>query len=103
MPPGTSGSPGDLTFTTLEGHPANGRDDDSPQGAMVFGTVMVTANASDNVGVVGVQFRVDGAPLGAEDWSPLTRSWTSTASPGLSGVYGGGEGCRGGISGHRHP
>ena len=31
------------------------------------GTVTVTATASDNVGVVGVQFRLDGADLGAED------------------------------------
>ena len=29
----------------------------------------VSANASDNVGVVGVQFRLDGAALGAEDTS----------------------------------
>src|SRR6266481_8942849 len=36
-------------------------------GATVSGTIAVTANASDNVGVVGVQFFADGAPLGAED------------------------------------
>jgi len=36
-------------------------------GATVSGAaVSVTANASDNVGVVGVQFKLDGANLGAE-------------------------------------
>ena len=35
--------------------------------ATVSGTITVTANASDNVGVAGVQFFVDGAALGAED------------------------------------
>src|SRR5438105_4491268 len=37
--------------------------------ASVSGTVSVSANASDNVGVVGVQFKLDGAVLGAEDTS----------------------------------
>ena len=36
-------------------------------GSTVSGTVTVSANASDNVGVVGVQFLLDGANLGAED------------------------------------
>src|SRR5258708_18493752 len=36
-------------------------------GATVSGTITVTANASDNVGVAGVQFKLDGANLGAED------------------------------------
>ena len=35
-------------------------------GATVSATVTVSANASDNVGVVGVQFLLDGAALGAE-------------------------------------
>ena len=33
-------------------------------GSTVGGTITVTANASDNVGVAGVQFRLDGADLG---------------------------------------
>ena len=37
------------------------------RGASVSGTVPVSATASDNVGVVGVQFKLDGANLGAED------------------------------------
>jgi Bacterial Ig domain len=36
-------------------------------GATVSGTIVVSANASDNVGVAGVQFLVDGTSLGAED------------------------------------
>src|SRR5262249_52044981 len=53
-------------------------------GAAVTGTVTVSANASDNVGVVGVQFLLDGKNLGAEDTtSPYSISWgTSTASVG---------------------
>src|SRR5262249_9828547 len=35
-------------------------------GANVSGTTAVTASASDNVGVVGVQFKLDGANFGAE-------------------------------------
>ena len=50
-------------------------------GATVSGTVTVSANASDNVGVVGVQFELDGAPLGAEITSaPYTMSWDSTTA-----------------------
>jgi hypothetical protein len=36
-------------------------------GATVSGTVTVAANASDNVGVAGVQIKLNGANLGAED------------------------------------
>lgn len=44
-------------------------------------TVTVSATASDNVGVVGVQFKLDGANLGAEDTaSPYSITWDSTAS-----------------------
>src|SRR5204862_447978 len=45
-------------------------------GATVSGTTTVSAAASDNVGVVGVQFKLDGANLGAEDTSsPYSISW----------------------------
>ena len=48
------------------------------------GTVAVSANASDNVGVVGVQFLLDGAALGAEDTTtPFGVNWdTTTAANG---------------------
>jgi hypothetical protein len=51
-------------------------------GATVSGTVVsVTANAGDNVGVVGVQFKLDGANLGTEDSaSPYSTTWNSTTA-----------------------
>jgi hypothetical protein len=51
-------------------------------GAIVNGTIAVSANASDNVGVIGVQFKLDGANLGAErTTSPYSVTWdSSTAS-----------------------
>src|SRR5258706_117780 len=50
-------------------------------GATVFGTTSVTASASDNVGVVGVQFKVDGINLGAEDTAaPYAVSWDTTSA-----------------------
>ncbi|MDX6689016.1 MAG: hypothetical protein QOG15_473, partial [Solirubrobacteraceae bacterium] len=54
------------------------------QGATVSGTVNVTANASDAVGVSNVQFKLDGANLGAADTtSPYAVTWdTRTATPG---------------------
>src|SRR3989441_1262254 len=53
-------------------------------GATVSGTVTVSATATDNVGVVGVQFQLDGVNLGAEVMSaPYALSWnTATASNG---------------------
>jgi len=48
-------------------------------GATVSGSVTVSASASDNVGVGGVQFLVDGANLGSEDTSsPYSVSWNTT-------------------------
>jgi Bacterial Ig domain len=50
-------------------------------GATVSGTTSVTASASDNVGVVGVQFRLDGVNLGAEDAAaPYSVSWNTTGA-----------------------
>jgi hypothetical protein len=43
------------------------------------GSVTITATATDDTGVVGVQFQVDGAALGAEKLtSPYTATWNST-------------------------
>ena len=48
-------------------------------GVTVNGTVAVSATAADNVSVVGVQFKLDGANLGAEDTAaPYTINWNST-------------------------
>ena len=47
--------------------------------ASVAGTISVSALASDNVGVAGVQFKVDGANLGAEvTATPYSTSWNTT-------------------------
>ena len=53
-------------------------------GATVSGTVAVTAGASDDVGVAGVQFRLGAGNLGSEDTSaPYSISWdTTTVSNG---------------------
>jgi len=49
-------------------------------GAMVSGTITISASATDNVGVVGVQFKVDGLYLGPEvTAAPYAISW-NTAS-----------------------
>lgn len=50
-------------------------------GATVSGTITVSASASDNVGVVGVQFKLDGANLGTEVTSaPYNLSWDTTST-----------------------
>ncbi len=55
-------------------------------GSSVRGTVSVTATASDNVGVVGVQFKLDGANLGSElTAGPFTLSWDTT--PATDGAH----------------
>jgi hypothetical protein len=54
-------------------------------GTAVSGSaVTVSASASDNIGVVGVQFKLDGASLGAEDTAaPYSTVWnTTTATSG---------------------
>src|SRR5262249_19247511 len=54
-------------------------------GATVLGTITVSATASDNNGVVGVQFQLDGVNLGAEDTaSPYSVSWNSTSATNSS-------------------
>jgi hypothetical protein len=56
----------------------------SPGAGTVTGSISVTATASDDIGVVGVQFTLDGAPLGAEDTSaPYEAAWdTSSVADG---------------------
>ena len=51
-------------------------------GAMVSSTIKVSASATDNVGVFGVQFKVDGMYLGAEvTLPPMPLAGTRQASP----------------------
>ena len=50
-------------------------------GSTLGGTHDVTANASDNDAVTGVQFKLDGADLGVEDISaPYSVSWNTTTA-----------------------
>jgi glucose/arabinose dehydrogenase/chitodextrinase len=50
-------------------------------GATVSGNVQVNANASDDVGVAGVQFLLDGGVFGAEDTAPpYSVPWNTTAA-----------------------
>ncbi len=49
-------------------------------GASVAGTTTLSASATDNVGVIGVRFQVDGANVGNEDTSsPFSVSWSTAA------------------------
>ena len=49
-------------------------------GATLSGIATLTASATDNVGVSGVQFLVDGVPIGLEDTAaPFSGPWTTTA------------------------
>jgi chitodextrinase len=67
-PPGPDVTPPTVSIVS----PANG--------ATVVGFVNVNANASDNVGVAGVQFKADGVNIGAEvTTSPYTISWDTSA------------------------
>ncbi|HEY6504384.1 MAG TPA: Ig-like domain-containing protein [Chitinophagaceae bacterium] len=53
----------------------------SPAAGDVLGTISVTADAGDNVGVAGVQFLIDGVNLGAEDISaPYSVNWSTTST-----------------------
>jgi len=69
----TTGGPSDTTPPTVS--------ITSPSsGSTVSGTVTVSATASDNIGVAGVQFRVDGINIGSKDTtSPYSISWNTTS------------------------
>jgi len=68
-PPPDNSPPTDVSLTA----PANGET--------VSGTIPVTAHASDDRGVVGVLFLVDGSPIGAEvKTAPYKVSWNASAA-----------------------
>jgi len=79
-PPPPPPPPSDTTPPTVSvTSPSNGQS--------VSGTVTVTASASDNVGVVGVQFQLDGANGGAEQTSaPYSVPFDTTRSSNGSHV-----------------
>jgi hypothetical protein len=69
---------GDVTNPTVSiTSPANG--------ASVSGTVSITANAGDNVGVASVSYSVDGAVIGTATSSPYSFSWNSASV--ASGIH----------------
>ncbi|MFZ2407078.1 MAG: Ig-like domain-containing protein, partial [Methylobacter sp.] len=87
---GNTATSGSITVSVDKGVPA---DTTLPSvtltapaaGASVSGTVTVSADATDNVGVAGVQFQLDGNPLGAEitGAGPYSFAWdTASAVPG---------------------
>jgi hypothetical protein len=52
-----------------------------PTGSTVFSLVSVSATVSDNIGISGVQFQLDGAPLGAEIiFAPYEVLWDTTSA-----------------------
>ncbi len=54
-------------------------------GSNLLGTITLSATASDNVGVVGVQFNIDGTPAQSEDTSaPYAIDYNTTALSGGS-------------------
>ena len=72
----------DATFTTPDSTAPSVVMTAPSAGATVSGTLAITANASDNVGVAGVQFTLDGANYGAEDTAaPYATSWNTTTMP----------------------
>jgi Bacterial Ig domain/GDSL-like Lipase/Acylhydrolase family len=87
-----TGTAGTLTRTTTFALTVVSGQDATPptvsvsapaNGALLAGTTTVSAAASDNVGVAGVQFLLDGANLGAEDTtSPYSVSWNTTTATG---------------------
>ena len=84
-----SGSPNRLLYSLFGG--GGGGDTTPPttsitspaNGATVSGTVTVSANASDNVGVSRVELYVDGGLVGSDTTAPYQIAWnTATASNG---------------------
>ena len=80
---------GNATASSVTRITVNNRDEQLPvvaitapaDGATVSGAIDVTASASDNVGIVGVQFLLDGQPLGSEDTTaPYRITWATAAA-----------------------
>jgi len=76
-----SGSSNEATAVVPTDQPPSASITAPSGGATVSGTIDVTANASDDVAVLGVQFLLDGAPLGAEDTAaPYSVPWLTNAA-----------------------
>ena len=55
--------------------------------ATVQGTVTVIASATDNEGVAGVRFFVDGTPIGVEDRDPPFAALTLASALAFSAIF----------------
>ncbi len=79
---GNTGTSTDVLITVNNDVTAPSVTITSPSAGNVSGTINVDATAGDNVGVVGVQFLLDGNNLGSEDLvAPYSVSWnTSTVN-----------------------
>jgi poly(hydroxyalkanoate) depolymerase family esterase len=64
----------------LDGVPPTATITAPANGAGVSGTVSITANASDNIGVDRVEFLLDGALLGSDTTSPYAYAWNSATA-----------------------
>ena len=81
---GADTTPPTVQIGTLEVGPRGSSGGDNVITTPVSGTFVLLAVASDNVGVAGVQFKIDGNVLGAEQTtSPYVLRWdTRTTTPG---------------------
>ncbi|PYR58216.1 MAG: hypothetical protein DMF85_11390 [Acidobacteria bacterium] len=78
---------GSLIFDPVQCYPTGPADTTAPAvsitapaaGAVVSGSVTITASASDNVGVAGVRFKVDATDIGSEvTTAPYSIGWNTT-------------------------
>src|SRR5206468_15422 len=77
----TTSSPVTVTVSNTDATPPSVSITAPASGATVSGSTTVSASASDNVGVAGVQFLVDGANVGSEDTSsPYSITCTTTTA-----------------------
>jgi len=73
-----SNVPNGTTTAAVDSIPPTVNIDFPLDGAVVSGTITITASASDNNAVAGVQFKVDGNNLGTEDSiTPYSVSWNT--------------------------
>ena len=75
----------EATVTVLDVTPPSIALTSPTNGSTLSGNVTITATATDNTGVVGVQFQLNGTNLGTEDTTnPFSISWDTTGVvPGL--------------------
>jgi uncharacterized membrane protein YphA (DoxX/SURF4 family) len=84
--PGTDAAPVSFTTTAPDTIPPTVSITAPAASSTLSGTVTITADASDNVGVVGVLFRVGAVDLTPEDTAtPFSASFNTTAFP--NGTY----------------